>query len=70
MDGGWRVDDGGELDKLRRELQARFESYPARYWSASLLAAMIAVLDMEIRGDGGDGGLKAFRRRRHLRVVR
>lgn len=41
------VDDPRELDRLRRELQSRLEFRPARHWSARLLAAMIAVFDLE-----------------------
>lgn len=51
------VDNPDELRRLRRELQSRMEFRPARYWSARLLSALIAVFDMEFgHPDLGNGG--------------
>lgn len=41
-----RVDDDGELRRLRGELLRRVEAHPVRTWSPRLLTAMIAILDL------------------------
>lgn len=52
-----------ETDHLRMEVARRFDAYPADDWSPRLLAALIAVFDLEFHGEaaasgpqGGPGG--------------
>lgn len=57
------VDD--DLDRLRGELQRRFESHPAYGWSSRLLTALIAVFDLEFTDGPSDP-----EPRPRLRIVR
>ncbi|AKN17478.1 hypothetical protein MHAE_04355 [Mycobacterium haemophilum DSM 44634] len=67
-----------DLKYLRKELAARFDSYPSDDWSPRLLAALIAVFDLEFGSSNGhtrDSGLFRDRTKKdavkpNLRVVR
>jgi len=59
-----------ELRWLRRELKSRIDRYPAGTWSASLLMAMISVMDLSLEGrDSGSEGRSDFSGRPRLTVV-
>ncbi|WP_142305273.1 hypothetical protein [Mycobacterium intracellulare] len=40
-------DDERDIDHLRIEMARRFDAYPTDSWSPNLLAALIAVFDLE-----------------------
>ncbi len=67
IDGGTMTthDDERKLDHLRTELVQRFEEHPADYWPARLIAALIAVFDLEFGVPDSDPP-----KGRGLRVVR
>lgn len=78
--------DDEHLVRLLREVERRIIAYPARQWSPRLLAALIAVLDLEIpksvnevpRADGSrdlftvdsEKGPDTVAGHAHLRLVR
>lgn len=41
------TDPANELDRLRAALVERFERHPPSRWSAQVLAAVVAVIDVE-----------------------
>lgn len=62
---------GRDMQALRRELRARMELRPVEQWSAHLLAALVAVFDVEFAGDGRDDALQpGVGGRPNLRIIR
>ncbi|GAB7141759.1 hypothetical protein [Mycobacterium riyadhense] len=64
--------NAAELRRLRGELLQRIAAHPASTWSPSLLALVVAAVDLQFGGTSGDGDAinGAGRTRPGLRVVR